>query len=107
MDEDSLGVRQLADAAVVCAARRRIDEAIADLAARPFEPTAAAGMRQALASTRTARAALHRLRSSESAENGPPPRRRLAAAERLPHHAGHSTAGAAGAGLDDRPLGAA
>jgi hypothetical protein len=61
MDDDVQA--DLTAAAAVHAARRRIDSAIADLAASPFDPTAADRMRAILASPelRKARSALRRL----------------------------------------------
>ena len=63
MDDDLVGDRLVHDAALVRSARRRIDEAIAKLAAQPFDEAAAAGMRRARRSSSGARAALRRVRT--------------------------------------------
>lgn len=65
MDENQLEARQLEDAAVVHATRRRIGEAVAALAVRPLDEPAAALMRAALASQGSARAAIARLEAAE------------------------------------------
>jgi len=64
MDEDDLvsGRRELQDAAAVRSSRRKIDEAIRALAARPLDEAAAEQMRQTLADfQQSGRAALRRL----------------------------------------------
>lgn len=68
MDEDLVGDGLMHDAALVHSARRRMDAAIAELAAQPFDEAAAARMRQALRCSSGARAALRRLRTPP----GPP-----------------------------------
>jgi len=65
MDEHQLDAKELDDAAVVHAARRRIGEAVAALAIRPLDEPAAALMRAALGSQGSARAAIARLRAAE------------------------------------------
>lgn len=63
MDEDLIGDGLMHDAALVHSAGRRMHEAIAELAAQPFDEAAAARMRQALRCSSGARAALRRLRT--------------------------------------------
>ena len=69
MDDDLVGDSLVHDAALVHSARRRLDEAIAELAAQPFDEAAAAGMRRALRSSSGARAALRRLRTPPGPRN--------------------------------------
>lgn len=63
MNDDDQGRRELDAAAEVFAATREIDDAIADLAARPLDEAAADRMRSVLAGAglAQARAAMHRL----------------------------------------------
>lgn len=58
---DLPGLGELHDAAAVRSSRRKIDEAIRALAARPLDEAAADQMRQTLAATEQGRAALKRL----------------------------------------------
>ena len=61
-DELSDGARSLSDAALVHAARRRIDRAAAELKARPLDENALGEMREVLGEpVRSAQAALRRL----------------------------------------------
>ena len=87
-DELSDGARSLSDAALVHAARRRIDRAVEELKARPLDENALGEMREVLGEpVRTAQAALRRL-SAATRSAGPPPARSVSAAEALTINAG-------------------
>lgn len=72
-DELSDGARSLSDAALVHAARRRIDRAAAELKARPLDENALGEMREVLGEpVRSAQAALRRLSAATRSAGASP-----------------------------------
>lgn len=87
-DELSDGARSLSDAALVHAARRRIDRAVEELKARPLDENALGEMREVLGEpVRSAQAALRRL-SAATRSDGAPSAFPTSAAEALTIDAG-------------------
>jgi hypothetical protein len=72
-DELDDGARSLSDAALVHAARRRIDRAVEELKARPLDENALGEMREVLGEpVRSAQAALRRLSAAARPADAPP-----------------------------------